>query len=160
MQYYLTDIDYKIAYQNGISKSLLEQRINRDLMSIEQARTQPPRQSQPTYWNDYKSLATSNGISYTTYLSRIRNQNMTPYEASTTPLIPPIVKNQHRRKIYLTDQQEQQRINNNISMSLLYKRLKKMPVDEAVSHPPLSPRESALKANSKWRTFNTLYSSK
>ncbi|MGP7817750.1 hypothetical protein [Niallia sp. 01092] len=83
---YLQPIDYEIAEDNGISAHTLETRFRKLGWTREQARSIPPKKRHDTGWSQHKDICKKNGISYVTYIHRVRKQKMSPEKASTLPL--------------------------------------------------------------------------
>ena len=84
-----------VAKENGIGVGLYHSRIKKG-WSEERAATEPVHDSAKElgeyvranrkYSQEIIDLATSNGIKYTTFTSRMRSGNMTELEAATTPV--------------------------------------------------------------------------
>jgi hypothetical protein len=80
---YLTEEDYVVAAQNGISRKRAYQRFYQYFWDRERTITQPIEKV--SRWDRYKSVCESNGISQNTFDRRIRHGKSSE-EAATTKL--------------------------------------------------------------------------
>ena len=85
-QYYITPSDYAKALSNGISYNLLTKRVRDYAWGIERATTTPPQSH--SKWNGWLEVAKQNGISHSTFYTRINRDEMSPEKAATTPITP------------------------------------------------------------------------
>jgi hypothetical protein len=83
---YITPEEYEIAEKNGISRKNLEDRVWTLYWNKQKAITVPVMQRNPTPWREWKEVCEKNGISYGTFMSRIKNSGLDPEVAATKPL--------------------------------------------------------------------------
>lgn len=77
---YLTEEDYKIAKENGISRKVAYSRFYCQHWSRKRTITEPV---QGSLWREHKELCEKNGIAKATFYQRLLR--MTPMEAATVP---------------------------------------------------------------------------
>lgn len=155
---YIQDSDYEKAKQNGISRKLLYQRVYRDGLTIQDAITKPIQINKKSDWSKYKHIAQQNGIGYETFQSRIKQRKLTPQQASTEPILSPSERRKAQAKFKLTPDQDARRIEMGLSKSIVYARLRRnIPMDLALSYPPLTKSESAKLSRTQKKRFNQLY---
>lgn len=152
MESYLTPEDFNIAESNGIHRLLAHNRFYHSGFSKERAITQPVK-NQDTVWAEWKEVAESNGICWTTFNTRLEC-NYTPERAATEPPMTKLelaanMRSKKKRKI--SDELIQIAAINGISYNTLaYRLLKskhKWSEEDAVTIPPLSKAEVAKRAN-------------
>ena len=80
---HITYVDYAIARDNGISKTLMYQRVKTNGWSIEKARTEPVREVENKN-GEWIKLAIKNGINRNTFYTRIKS-GWSAEKAATTP---------------------------------------------------------------------------
>lgn len=81
-----TEKDYEIAAANGISKKHVFRRVKYSDWSIERSITEPVKKYKEDKHESMIIIAERNGISRPTYLKRVKEDGMPPYEAATKPV--------------------------------------------------------------------------
>ncbi|WP_413782722.1 hypothetical protein [Bacillus cereus] len=81
-----TEKDYEIAAANGISKKHVFRRVKYSDWSIERSITEPVKKYKEDKHESMIIIAERNGISRPTYLKRVKEEGMPPYEAATKPV--------------------------------------------------------------------------
>ncbi|PEC81627.1 hypothetical protein COD81_15285 [Bacillus cereus] len=132
--------EYEIAKQNGIKKSTVNQRININGWSVEDAISKPLFVSLKEKYAKQWELAQQNGISYDTFFSRIKRYNWTPDDAAKTPILSPIecTKRAHSKIDIITPSQYHTALNNGIGKCTLRTRVfvLKWDIERAITTPP------------------------
>lgn len=82
MPIYITEEEYELAADFGISRKVLEQRLRRHGWSRHKALTQPVQERGKL--NRWKQVAMKHGINESTFLQRVNNLGWHPALAATT----------------------------------------------------------------------------
>lgn len=82
--YYITPEEYDTAKENGISPTLLEQRVRLLAWPKEKAISTPPHKKKPV--KDWAEIAEKHGICYSTLRYRMNRLGWDPERAATQPL--------------------------------------------------------------------------
>jgi len=124
-EFYITPEQYKIAAQNGISASLLTERVRALAWDIKRATTTPPRRQ--VSWASWIEIAKKNGIRPDTFRSRVNRQGMTPEQAATTPAMPreEIVKAMAKIRRKYPKHYEDMAVDNGITRDAFRSRMKR-----------------------------------
>lgn len=84
--FYITPEEYKIAESNGISASLLEQRVRSLAWDKMRATSEPPQKKKPRIPKEIIERAKQNGIGYQTLRDRVHYRGWDHERACTQPL--------------------------------------------------------------------------
>ncbi|PEU05199.1 hypothetical protein COK06_12975 [Bacillus cereus] len=132
--------EYEIAKQNGIKKSTVDQRINIQGWSVEEAISKPLFVSFKKEYAEQWELAQQNGISYDTFFSRVKRYNWDPNVAAKTPILSPIECTQraHSKIDIIKPSQYQKALKNGVGKRTLRNRVfvLKWEIERAITTPP------------------------
>lgn len=147
--YYITTEDYARAAENGVSASLLSERVRRLCWDKERAITTPPKPKRSKIPQEIRNLAEQKGIPFPLLSQRIRN-GWNPKKAATTPKMDVAeARKQNLAKRKNNDPYLQMALKNGIRPDSYYYRVKKAgwsPI-VAATRPVMSKAEIAAMTN-------------
>ena len=148
--YYLTEAHYEVAKSNGITRKRVQDRVNTNGWSIEDAITKPLKQQVcRKHWLD---TALSNGIQKNTFYQRVNGLGWDEERAATEPIstrIDSINKAAQERRVVPLEAEEIAK-RNGISVSTFSTRRRAgWSLEDAINTPVMTPKEAGRRAAEK-----------
>lgn len=152
--FYITPEEYAAAAANGIRPRMLERRVREQGWDKETAMTTPPRKQ--TDRSRWRAVADQNGISYTTFMSRV-NRGWSEERAAKTPLESEEERREHAVRAFESVRKIPRfyidlAARNGISHATLHLRIQRgWGLDRAATEPVLSKQECGRRGSAEVR---------